>query len=166
MKKNYSFIIISLLISLFIYLFYRTEKTVINEITISIISFENYSGLRKSISRALPLNEHIIYSLPEGLWVFCVALTSKSLFVKIGKHEVSLFFAPLIFTMGLELFQLIHLTKGRFDYWDIGAAILFWIIANYSFKDKHPRQNILDPLNRRSYICLFTYLIVYLAHVW
>ncbi len=166
MKKNYCFIVLSLLFSLFVYLFYRTEKTVINEIFISIISFEKFAELRKEITNILPLNEHIIYSLPEGLWVFCITLTSKHLFLKVGKREINLLFIPLVFSIGLELFQLLHLTNGRFDFWDIGFSILFWAVANYLINYKSIRQNILQPFTIKSFVCLFSYLIVYLAHVW
>ena len=166
MKKKYWLIILSLLASLFIYLFYRSEKTVINQIFISIISHDDYLSLRNFITTNLCLNKHIVYSLPEGLWVFCITLTSKFLFVNIGKREINLLFAPLVFSIGLELFQLIQLTNGRFDYWDIGLSILFWVVAIYLIKQKGARQNILKPFNAQSVICLLSYLIVYLAHVW
>jgi hypothetical protein len=138
----------------------------ITEMFISIISFDNYIELRNGIKNTLPLSEHIIYSLPEGLWVFCVTLTSKYLFIKVGRREFNLFYAPLIFAIGLELFQLIHLTNGRFDFWDIGYSIVFWAIANYLISFKDIRQNILNPFSLRSFVCILSYLIVYLAHVW
>jgi hypothetical protein len=165
-KKNYFLIVLSLLISLFIYLFYRTEKTVVNEIFISLISFEKFLELRKTITNILSLNEHIIYSLPEGLWVFCITLTSKHLFLKVGNSEINLLFLPLIFSIGLELFQLLHLTNGQFDIWDIAFSVISWFIANYLITHKSTKQNILHPFSTRSFICLFSYLIVYLAHVW
>ncbi len=166
MKKHYWLILFALLFSLFIYVFYRTEKTVINEILLSIVSLDKFLELRTNIINALPLNEHIIYSLPEGLWVFCITLTSKFLFIKIGSRQIHLLFVPLLFSIGLELFQLLHLTNGRFDFWDIGVSILFWGIGTYIMKDKGTKQNILDPFNDRSFICFGTYVIVYLAHVW
>ncbi len=157
---------ITLLISMFIYLFYRTEKTVINELFLSVIPFDRFTALRKSMTASLPLNELIIYSLPEGLWVFCISLTSRSLFVNIGRREISLLFVPLIFSVGLELFQLLNLTNGRFDFWDIWLSVLFWAMANYAFTHTVKRQQMLHPFNTRSFICLLSYLIVYLAHVW
>jgi hypothetical protein len=166
MKKHHFLIITSLLISLFIYLFYRTEKTVINEIFISIVSFNTFFKMREYVTKMLSLNEHIIYSLPEALWVFCITLSSKFLFIRIADRELNLLYAPLVFSIGLEVFQLLHLTNGRFDFWDIGLSILFWAIANYFIKDAGARQSILAPFNTRSLICLLTYLIVYLAHVW
>jgi|TARA_B110001452_G_C15218790_1_gene422518 hypothetical protein len=166
MRKNYFFILISLSLSLFIYLFYRTEKTVINEIFIYITSFDRFIELQKVITNLIPLNKHIIYSLPEGLWVFSITLTSKFLFLKIGNHKINLLFVPLIFSIGLELFQLLNLTNGRFDFWDIGVSILFWFVANYLIPYKTIHQNILNPFTTRSLICVFSYIIVYLAHVW
>lgn len=165
-KKQYILIVLCLLISLFIYLFFRTEKTVINELFISIISNEKYVELRKDIINVFPLNEYIIYSLPEGLWVFCITLTSTSLFLKLGPIKLNLLFLPLIFTIGLELFQLLHLTNGRFDFWDIGFSILFWAIANYFITNRNQSQNILNPFTKKSSICILSYLIVYFAHVW
>ena len=166
MKKIYCLIIISLIGSLFIYLFYRTENTVINEIAISIISHDKFIALRNSFSNNLTLNEHIIYSLPEGLWVFCITLTSKFIFVKIGTREINLLFIPLIFSICLEIFQLFHFTNGRFDFWDIGFSILFWVAANYLIEHKSSRQNILKPFTINSFTCLLTYLIIFLAYVW
>jgi hypothetical protein len=165
-RKQYFFIILCLLISLFIYLFYRTEKTIINEIFIAIISFDSFIELRSSIKNVIPLNEHIIYSLPEGLWVFCITLTSKHLFLKVDSRKINLVYFPLIFSIGLELFQLLHLTNGRFDFWDIAFSLVFWIIAYYLSPYKGKRQNILNPFNFKSFICVISYLIVHLAHVW
>ena len=166
MKKYHFLIITSLLISLFIYLFYRTEKTVVNEIFISIVSFDTFFEMREHVTKMLHLNEHIVYSLPEALWVFCITLTSKFLFIRIAGYELDLLYAPLLFSICLELFQLLHLTNGRFDFWDIGLSILFWAIANYLIKNASTRQNMLTPFNTRSLTCLLSYLIVYLAHVW
>ncbi len=166
MKKNYVLIILFLLFSLFIYLFYRTEKTVINELFVSIISFDKYVELRNSIANTLPLNKHIIYSLPEGLWVFCITLTSKFLFLKIGHREIGCVFIPLIFSIVLEFFQLLNLTNGRFDFWDIGISSSFWFLANYFILYRSVEQNILKPISIRSIVCFSSYAIVYLAHVW
>ena len=157
---------ISLLLSLCIYVFYRTEKTLINEMIIWHVSDDNFYALRSNISLAIPLNEHIIYSLPEGLWVFCITLTSKPFFLKIDKFRINLLYLPLIFSIGLELFQLLHLTNGRFDLWDIGLSILFWSLANYLMKHKIEKQNIFNPFTISSFICVLSYLIVYLAHSW
>lgn len=165
MSKNTFLIILSLLVSLFIYLFYRTEKTVINTISIHIFSINNYETLREAITNLLPLNKAIIYSLPEGLWVFCITLTSKPFYIQLYNRRVSCVFIPLIFCIGLEFLQLFHLTNGRFDFVDIWISISFWVIANYFFDHSADKQNILKPINLRSMACFCSYAIVYLAHV-
>lgn len=165
MKKNYAYIFLSLLISLFIYLFYRTQKTVVNEIGISLLSADKYHTLKQKVSGIMPLNKYIIYSLPEGLWVFCITLTSKFLFIRLGKREIDLVFVPPVFSICLEVMQLFHFTNGTFDFWDIGVSFLFWAIAKYWVKNVQARQNILQPYTVRSVVCICSYGIVYLAHV-
>ncbi len=165
MRKKYPYIIVSLLISLFIYLFYRTERTVVNEIVIHVISFETYALLKASVVRLLLLNDILIYSLPEGLWVFCITLTSKPYYVKLNNWRITCVLIPLIYSVGLEIFQLLHFTNGRFDFMDIWISILFWSIGNYAFNEKSETQNILMPLNSKTMVCLASYSIVYLSHV-
>lgn len=165
MKRKYTFICVSLLISLFIYLFYRTDRTVVNEIVIRMISYETYTSLKAYIVKLLPLNDIVIYSLPEGLWVFCITLTSKPYYIKLNKWRIDSVFIPLLLCFGLEIFQLFQLTNGRFDFMDIGISTIFWLIGNYAFSDKADKQNILASLNSKSMVCIATYCIVYLSHV-
>lgn len=162
---EYVYIALCLLICLFIYLFYRTEQTVINQIFIALTSKETLFVIKESVTAALPLSKFIVYSLPEGLWVFCITLTSKSLFVTIGRREIDLIFVPLLLAITWEFLQLFHVTNGYFDFIDIGFSILFWIIAKYVIKDNNQRQNIIKPFNIRSFICIFSYAIIYLSHV-
>jgi len=165
MKKKYWLITLSLLVSLFIYLFYRTEKTIINQIAISILSLHRFVAWRSFMTKLLPLNEHIVYSLPEGLWVFCITLTSNFLFVKLYNRKINLLFLPLVFSIGLEFLQLLHITNGRFDFWDIGISVACWAMAIYVMKRKSVTQNILKPFTINGFVCVASYLIVYLAHV-
>ncbi len=166
MKKKYILILLSLLPALFIYLFYRTEKIVINDLFISILSRETLYVWRQQIISALPLHDHVIYSLPEGLWVFCISLTSKNIFVKIGRRNFNLIYFPLIFSIGLEFLQLFQITNGHFDFWDIGSAIAFWAFAKYAVKNNERLQNFFHRFDHRISLCVMTYLIVYLAHAW
>ena len=166
MKKQYLWLVPCLMFSLFIYLLYRTEKTGINEIFIWLFSAHRYFEWRNCITHSISLPELVIYSLPEALWVFCITITSKRLFLKIGRLQFELVFAPLLFVIALELFQLFHVTNGRFDFWDIGLSLLFWAMANSGIRDKSNKQNLFAPFDTRSLICALSYLIVYLAHVW
>lgn len=165
MRKKYFFMILSLLISLFIYLFYRTEHTVINTIAIRILS-GNYTSLRQSVNHYLPLNELTIYSLPEGLWVFCITLTSQPFYVSLFKKRLDCVYIPLMFCVALEIFQLFNFTNGRFDFTDIIISLVFWLIANYFFRHNRKKQNIFNSLNREGILFFTSYAIVYLSHVF
>jgi hypothetical protein len=138
---------------------------VVNEIVIRTISFDTYATLRKVVIRFLPLNELVIYSLPEGLWVFCITLTSKPYYIQQENRRINCAVIPLLFCVGLEVFQLLHFTSGRFDLMDILVSVIFWLIAAFSFDDEPNKQNILTPLNGRTMVCFITYGIVYLSHV-
>jgi hypothetical protein len=164
-KNRYFLIIVSLLVSLFVYLFYRTEKTVINDLVIRMITFDQYVALRDIVKNTLPLNKLIIYSIPGGLWVFCITLISRPFYIQALKWQIPCVFIPLVFALGLEILQLLHITKGQFDFWDVGISIACWMMAYYFFSDHTEKQNILKPMNSRSVVCFATYGIVYLSHV-
>ena len=165
MRNKYFIITICLTVSLLIYLFYRTEHTVVIQIFQFFVSEIAYFKIRESIVNALPLNHLIVYSLPEGLWVFCATLASKKLFLKIGSRKIDLIYMPLIYSVGLELLQLFDIIKGRFDFWDIACSIVFWALAAYFTKKEKTMQNLFNPFNFNSVFCILIYSIVYLSHV-
>jgi uncharacterized membrane protein len=165
MKRSTYFLIIALVISLFIYLFYRTDRTVINSIINVLFGAENYQALKTTIRSSLPLPEFVIYSLPEGLWVFCITLTSKDLYLRINKTEIHFAILPLIFVISLEILQFFNITNGTFDFVDIFTAIQFWMIGYFIIEEENEKHYPLKKINKRSVMCLMSYLIVYLAHV-
>jgi hypothetical protein len=166
MKRKYILIIISLLISLFIYLFYRTDRTLVNQLVIHLISIDTYAKLKASVAGALPLNDIIVYSLPEGLWVFCITLTSRHYYIEMFGRRMDCLYIPILFSVGLELFQLLHITNGRFDFMDISVSFIFWLSGAYLIGGRYQKQNILTQLNLKTTVCLASYCIVYLAHVF
>jgi hypothetical protein len=165
-KKEYALVSVSLLISLFIYLFYRTDKTLINEFTIQLISIETYTGLKAYIVNALPLNHVVIYSLPEGLWIFCITLTSKPYYINLKRWRIDCVYFPLIFGVSLEVLQLIHVTNGRFDFIDIGVFVVLWLLGRYGLPHSLKKQHLFTTVNFKTGVCLASYGIVYLAHVF
>jgi hypothetical protein len=164
MKKVTS-IITALLISLSIYLFYRSEKTVVNELFVLILSFDTYMLIKSNVAYFIPLKEIIIFSLPGGLWVFCTTALSLDFYLKIGNHRIEISFIPLLFAIGLEFCQLVHITNGTFDFWDIVFYLTFWLLAYYSPQPFRPKQNILSPFTLDGFICMACFISVYLAHV-
>ncbi len=164
MKRACS-IAIALSVSLFIYLFYRSEKTVVNELFILIFSPDTYVALKKAVVRALPMNATVVFSLPGGLWVFCATVLARDFYVKSGHHKIQIVVIPLIFAIGLEFCQLFQITNGRFDLLDIAFFLMFWFLAYYSFQSTSSQQKILTPFTLHGFICLACFFSVYLAHV-
>jgi uncharacterized membrane protein len=165
LKRSTFFLLLALFSSLFIYLFYRTEHTVVNSLFNIIFGHRNYHALKASIHTYLPLNEFIVFSLPEGLWVFCITLTSKDFYLKIGRATIHLAILPLIFVIGLEILQLFHITNGTFDFLDILTALLSWMVGFFLVEEGNPKQHPFKPINKKTIALLASYAIVYLAHV-
>lgn len=155
----------ALIVSLFIYVFYRTDKTLVNQVIIQLVSFKTYQHLKLIITASLPLNKYIIYSLPEGLWVFCITLTSKEFYFDLFKKRINCVFIPLVFVVALELFQLFRITNGYFDFFDIGISLLFWLIAAKIIDTQQRLENLFHSLNYNNLFCVLSYCIVYFAHV-
>ncbi|ARS43122.1 hypothetical protein CA265_24950 [Sphingobacteriaceae bacterium GW460-11-11-14-LB5] len=154
-----------MIVSLFIYVFYRTDKTLVNQVIIQLVSFKTYQHLKLIITASLPLNKYIIYSLPEGLWVFCITLTSKEFYFDLFKKRINCVFIPLVFVVALELFQLFRITNGYFDFFDIGISLLFWLIAAKIIDTQQRLENLFHSLNYNNLFCVLSYCIVYFAHV-
>lgn len=164
MKRRLS-IISALFICLFVYTFYRSEKTVVNELIISVLGFVRYVSIKSIVTSALPLSETIIYSLPGGLWMFCVTALSMGFYMNVGRHRIQMTLVPILFAIGLEFCQLFQITNGRFDLWDIAFYLLFWLLAFLTFRSEREQANIMAPFTFRGFMCLACFLSVYLAHV-
>ncbi|TDO20834.1 hypothetical protein CLV32_3468 [Pedobacter duraquae] len=165
MIKKYLVISVALLISLFIYVFYRTEKTLVNEFMIYLISSPMYTSIKADIIHLIPLSPILIYSLPEGLWIFCITLTSKCYYIDVYGRRYDCVYIPLVFCISLEIMQLVHITNGRFDWMDIGISMIFWLIARYTFNRNIEKSHLLTRIDLNTLACLTSYCIVYLAHV-
>lgn len=156
---------VSLLWCLFIYVFYRTEKTLVNQFVIAIVSADHYFSLKQSVNEMIPLNDYLVYSLPEGLWVYCITLISGYFYIDYSKPRLSLVPLPLLLAGIMELFQLFHLSKGRFDWVDLFFIAGFWLLGIFSMPSDVEKQPLFRGYNTGSVLCLASYLIVFLAHV-
>lgn len=165
MKKYIPLLTVSLFVCLFIYVFYRTENTLVNQLIIALFSRENYLGLKTIVTSTLPLNDYAIYSLPEGLWVFCITLTSSFFYLEVQKRKWSLVFVPILIVLIMELFQLLHIINGTFDLMDIAFSIGFWLMALFWTRANSGKEPLFQSFNTKTICCMTTYSIVYLAHV-
>lgn len=163
MIKRNVLIAITMFIALFIYTFYRTDCTLINQLWIYLFTQESFTALKSTVRTAMPLPELIVYSLPEALWIFTITLTSKNLFFKIRDQKIFLYFLPLVFCVGMELLQYAGITNGHFDFWDIGLSLLFWFLG-ILIPLNTSKFDILKAWNKEVVLCIISYGVVYLAH--
>jgi hypothetical protein len=155
-----------MLFSLYVYLFYRTDKTVINQIAIFLYSLDDYESLKSTVAHHFPMPYLVVYSLPEAFWVFFITLTSTRFYISIGKSKFDLTYLPIFFVVVLEFLQFYHITNGSFDFGDIWLSAVFWLLALWqssAISVKHDIRNI--QFNFNQYLFIFSYAIVYLAHV-
>lgn len=168
MKKlslNHITLALSLLFSLFVYLFYRSEQTVVNELFQFVFSGDVYFQLKTSISESIILPQILIFSLPEGLWVLAVTIASKKIYFGNQKRLIHVAILPVFIAILLEFFQLTSITNGTFDWWDITSAICFWSIGYFLLPCPSNKQRLFLKMNVNSVICLVSYMVVYLSHV-
>jgi len=165
LKKYIPFLIISLFLCLFIYIFYRTEKTLVTRLFIALFSREEYSILKTRIKFFLPLQDCLIYSLPEGLWVFCITVTSSFFYLQMGKRKWELVFVPILVVLLMEIFQLLHFANGRFDLMDITVSTGFWLLALFCTRTNAEKEPLFQAVNTKTICCMLSYSIVFLAHV-
>lgn len=165
LKKYIPLLTLSLLISLFIYVFYRTEKTLVNQLFIAVFSRESYFMLKANVTSFLPLPDHLIYSLPEGLWIFCITVTSSFFHFKVRDRKWRLVWVPILVALIMEIFQLLHLANGRFDMIDILFSTGFWLFALFYTRTNAGKEPLFQSVNIKTVCCMTSYFIVYLAHV-
>lgn len=165
MKKHIPLLAVSLLISLFIYVFYRTEKTLVNRAIIALISREGYYTLKTGVTVIFALPDWVIYSLPEGLWVFCITVTSSYFYLETKKHKWRLVFVPLLVAVIMEVLQLLHFINGRFDVMDITISFGFWLLALFCTRTNSGKEALFYSFNSNTVYCMISYSLVYFAHV-
>lgn len=152
--------LISLLISLYIYLVYRTDATNINQI----LNTDSIHFIQNLRNQSITLPAWIIYSLPEGLWLFATTLCSKNLYFTWKDYKISLIYFPILFSFIVEFLQATHITNGIFDPMDLIISLCFWSMA-LLLKTPQNSLNIFKQYHYRTFIVIFCYAIVYLSDV-
>jgi hypothetical protein len=160
-------IVISVFVAfcLFVYLFFRTESTIVNKLAILLINEENFAALRLWVRELIHLPHVVIYSLPEGLWVFCLTLFARNVKLSVFRFSFDCSVLPLIYAIVLELLQWLAITNGTFDSMDLVFAISFWLIA-HNIKTPQLHQLPLSFYNTRSKVLLFSFSLILLSDVW
>lgn len=154
------------MICLFVYVFYRTEKTLINQIILACISHKTFSSIKLAVCTAIPLKEYFVFSLPEGLWIFCTTITSSFFYIECKGRKYSLNFFPVSIAVIMELLQLFRFINGRFDPMDLVFSVGFSSLALWLTREVAvERQALFNTFDRKTVCCTASYAIVYFAHV-
>lgn len=163
--RKYAAMLVALLVSAFIYLFYRTNHTLINELFALVFGDVLYGSLKSIIQSNLKLPSQFIYSLPGALWVWVISIASRDVFIFVRGRKISLVFLPIIVAIGFELFQYFNWINGHFDWWDIFYALSFWLLSFVSFNKQ--KRSFSEAYSTIHYNLVFagSYLLVFFAHV-
>ena len=163
--KKYAAMLAALSISAFIYLFYRTNQTLLNQLFAVVFGNDNYLFLKSFFHSNLKLPSQIIYSLPGALWVWVISIASRDVFIDFKGKKISFVVLPIIVALGFELFQYLHWTNGHFDWWDVIYSTAFWLLSFISLNKQKRSSN--DTYTKLHYNLVFvgSYLIVFFAHV-
>lgn len=164
MKRYHISIVIPLLLSLFIYLFYRIDETNVN-LLLSYFFDLGFTESKHTLKSILPIPEFIIYNLPEGLWVFSISLLGANLFIRIKKIRIHLIFLPITFAIALEIFQGMHITNGTFDILDVLISTIAWLLAYLYYEWPINQLKELQYTSTRMYAFLFVFACVYLSDI-
>lgn len=165
MNTKNATISISLLISLLIYIFFRTPDTVINQIVLLVLNETTYFSIRDSIQSTISLPETVVYSLPEGLWILSLTLSSMPFYISIKSLKIPLIIFPPIIALGFEIAQFIHIANGRYDTMDILYSFAFWGLSFLWYKKHNQQINLFLSKSYSTILCASNYAIVYFAHV-
>lgn len=132
--------LLSIILGGSIYLFFRSETLLMFGWLKSMGIYDAISAMRTETCDG----GWLIYSLPDGLWLFSYILIMSALW-SFDVRKTMLYSAPLvIIAIGSELLQLPHLISGTFDVIDllcyIGASIFgcvyIKIIINFLKRNK------------------------------
>lgn len=125
---------ISLLISFYLYAFYRSEQTVINILLSQTLPNHLYETLRHQVNLLLPLPDVLIGRIPAGFWILGSSLLSHDCVLILDQFELRLAWVPPLVALLIEIAQYFHLTDGTFDPWDVVTIAIAAFIATWSTK--------------------------------
>lgn len=119
----------------FIYIIFRTERLIM-------FRWFEHLGLSTEINRIksfrniYPFSDWVIYSLPDGLWMFSyVALSLEIWKFSITCQNIFWIFSLPVAAVLSELLQLFNMIPGTFDLIDITFYLLGSIIPYYMSKN-------------------------------
>ena len=143
---KYLLIIISLLSGLFLYLGFRSPGTPIYQWSLK-LGFENELQVLRNFTQDIYLPGWIIYSVPDGLWMFAFVLSVFSVWnFELNSTSGKWIYAAILMGLGFEFMQAFVNGIGVFDWNDlfimlISTAIALLMFSNNTVPKKPMKRN-------------------------
>jgi len=134
-------VFLPLLCAACIYIFFRSHHTVVN---VLLVNFMDIPVLQSK-------NYWLVYCLPGGLWLFSFQM---AILLLVYSHHSILLLLSLLWAIGIEYLQFLHVTDGFFDWLDIYTYLIFTVLSFWI----RMLQNKFS-LNRANQNYLFKYYI-------
>ncbi len=156
-RIKYTIVSLSLIVSFLIYHLYRAENILLNTL---LDGFHVGNAIREY--HKPPLSEWAIYSLPGALWVLASTLLATDLVFASKRWRNLLILLPTTVAIGIEFFQYLSWTDGRFDWGDVYATVGGFFIALLVYRFSIP----FSPRNKYSFVLMLSsYALLILADV-
>ena len=137
LRRNLFFIsFLTLLCGTLIYLLFRVS-------TLKVFSWLNFLGIdfinsnvrKNSIKYAPKIPEWLIFSLPDGIWIFSYVVLMISIWnFKVNRQSIFwLTIIPLIAIFS-EIFQIFGIVSGTFDIVDLSFYLLGFVLPFITFR--------------------------------
>jgi len=159
LKRKIWTVVLPLLASLFIYVFFRPHNVAVNQLV-------NLLLPNVSLADQFNIANWIIYNLPGALWVYAFL----SIFITKDGKGIFYCLIPLYAALGIEVLQYFNLTDGTYDMLDVlfylSAWLLFmasWVLKGNSIKWFRSAEKIST---RELTILVFFFSILILADVF
>ncbi len=165
MKPLYATVFFSLCAGLLLYVGFRTEKTLVNQLCIHFGGYTHFIEIRSVLMSLFNPPSFVKYSLPGALWVFAITLISKPVQFTYKTLQFPLVIVPLLWALGFELFQYWGCIRGVFDWADVLGSVLFWLLGIAIFPNFKSNWKHLPISKLHRTVCVLSYAVVYLAHV-
>lgn len=124
-------IILPLIIGAFLYIYFRNDSIIFKRS----INLELIKGDSKKIEIYHPkVADWIIYSLPDGLWVYSFSAVLYSIWGKNFSGIKIIIFIPFVVLCILETLQYFKIITGTFDFMDIFISFIMSILLIINFK--------------------------------
>ena len=138
-----------------IYIFFRSHHTVVN------VLLANFIEIPVSQSN----NYWLVYCLPGGLWLFSFQL---AILLFVHSHHRILLILSLLWAVGIEYLQFLHVTDGFFDWLDVYTYLIFSVLSFLIYSLKKQFYPVSTQSNNlfKYYIFAFFGGIVFLSDLF